>query len=76
MLHYNIKIFKSFPNVSRVVGAFTAQAGNILQMAECIDLLIQAGELNYLPALLELCKYKSDKLEYWCEKVRNIDEKL
>ena len=33
----NIKVFKSFPNVSRVVGAFTAQAGNILQAAECID---------------------------------------
>jgi sulfatase maturation enzyme AslB (radical SAM superfamily) len=33
----NIKEFQSFPNVSRVVGAFTAQAGNILQAAECID---------------------------------------
>lgn len=33
----NIKIFQSFPNVTRVVGAFTAQAGNILQAAECID---------------------------------------
>lgn len=33
----NIKIFQSFPNVSRVVGAFTAQAGNILQASECID---------------------------------------
>lgn len=36
----NIKIFQSFPNVSRVVGAFTAQAGNILQAAECIDYFI------------------------------------
>lgn len=33
----NVKVFRSFPNVSRVVGAFTAQAGNILQAAECID---------------------------------------
>ncbi len=33
----NIKEIKSIPNVSRVVGAFTAQAGNILQAAECID---------------------------------------
>jgi sulfatase maturation enzyme AslB (radical SAM superfamily) len=33
----NVKIFQSFSNVSRVVGAFTAQAGNILQAAECID---------------------------------------
>jgi hypothetical protein len=36
----NVKIFQSFPNVSRVVGAFTAQAGNILQAAECIDYFI------------------------------------
>jgi hypothetical protein len=33
-------VFQSFPNVSRVVGAFTAQAGNILQAAECIDYFI------------------------------------
>lgn len=33
----NIREMKSFSNVSRVVGAFTAQAGNILQAAECID---------------------------------------
>ena len=36
----NVKIFQSFPNVSRVVGAFTAQAGNILQAADCIDYFI------------------------------------
>jgi Iron-sulfur cluster-binding domain len=36
----NIKVFQSFPNISRVVGAFTAQAGNILQAAECIDYFI------------------------------------
>jgi sulfatase maturation enzyme AslB (radical SAM superfamily) len=40
----NVKIFQSFPNVSRVVGAFTAQAGNILQAAECIDYFI--NEMN------------------------------
>lgn len=33
----NIKEIQTIPNVSRVVGAFTAQAGNILQAAECID---------------------------------------
>jgi sulfatase maturation enzyme AslB (radical SAM superfamily) len=33
----NVKEIKSFSNVSRVVGAFTAQAGNILQAAECIE---------------------------------------
>lgn len=36
----NIKEFHSFSNVSRVVGAFTAQAGNILQAADCIDYFI------------------------------------
>ena len=36
----NIKEIKAIPNVSRVVGAFTAQAGNILQAAECIDYFI------------------------------------
>jgi sulfatase maturation enzyme AslB (radical SAM superfamily) len=36
----NIKEIQKIPNVSRVVGAFTAQAGNILQAAECIDYFI------------------------------------
>lgn len=36
----NIKEFHSFKNVSRIVGAFTAQAGNILQAADCIDYFI------------------------------------
>ena len=33
----NIKVFKSFPNVTRVVGAFTVQANNILQICDVID---------------------------------------
>jgi MoaA/NifB/PqqE/SkfB family radical SAM enzyme len=36
----NIKVIQSISNVSRVVGAFTAQASNILQAAECIDYFI------------------------------------
>lgn len=36
----NVQEIKKIPNVSRVVGAFTAQAGNILQAAECIDYFI------------------------------------
>lgn len=39
-LERNIKEIQSIPNVSRVVGAFTAQAGNILQAAECVDYFI------------------------------------
>ena len=40
LVENNIKEIQSIPNVSRVVGAFTAQAGNILQAAECIDYFI------------------------------------
>jgi MoaA/NifB/PqqE/SkfB family radical SAM enzyme len=36
----NVREIQAIPNVSRVVGAFTAQAGNILQAAECIDYFI------------------------------------
>lgn len=43
----NIKEIKSIPNVSRVVGAFTAQAGNILQAAECIDYFINEMEIVF-----------------------------
>jgi len=33
----NIKVFKSFSNVDYIVGAFTVQANNILQLPRCID---------------------------------------
>lgn len=36
----NIKEIQLIPNVTRVVGAFTAQAGNILQAADCIEYFI------------------------------------
>jgi len=36
----NIQEIKKIANVSRVVGAFTAQACNILQTAECVDYFI------------------------------------
>jgi len=36
----NIREIKNIKNVSRIVGAFTAQAGNILQAAECVDYFI------------------------------------
>jgi hypothetical protein len=36
----NIREIQKIPNVSRIVGAFTAQAGNILQAAECINYFI------------------------------------
>lgn len=37
LVEQNIKEIQTIPNVSRVVGAFTAQAGNILQASECIE---------------------------------------
>ena len=43
----NIKEIKKIPNVSRVVGAFTAQAGNILQAAECIDYFINTMDIVF-----------------------------
>ena len=36
----NIQEIKTIKNVTRVVGAFTLQAGNVLQAAECIDYFI------------------------------------
>ena len=33
----NVKTFKNFANVSRVVGAFTVQANNIMQICDVID---------------------------------------
>ena len=43
----NIKEIQSIPNVSRVVGAFTAQAGNILQAADCIDYFINTMNIIF-----------------------------
>jgi MoaA/NifB/PqqE/SkfB family radical SAM enzyme len=37
LLESNIREFQKLTNVSRIVGAFTAQAGNIMQAAECVD---------------------------------------
>lgn len=43
----NIREIQKIPNVSRVVGAFTAQAGNILQAAECIDYFINSMNIVF-----------------------------
>ena len=43
----NIKEIKLIPNVNRVVGAFTAQAGNILQAADCIDYFINEMDIIF-----------------------------
>ncbi len=46
-LEKNIKEIQRIPNVSRVVGAFTAQAGNILQAAECIDYFLNELDIVF-----------------------------
>ena len=54
----NIKVFKAFPNVTRVVGAFTVQANNILQICDVIDyflndmgIVFYSHRVNYPMAL-------------------------
>ncbi len=43
----NIKEIQTLPNISRIVGAFTAQAGNILQAAECIDYFLNEMDIIF-----------------------------
>jgi sulfatase maturation enzyme AslB (radical SAM superfamily) len=43
----NIKEIQTIPNVSRIVEAFTAQAGNILQAAECIDYFLNEMDIVF-----------------------------
>jgi sulfatase maturation enzyme AslB (radical SAM superfamily) len=47
LVEKNIKEIQTIPNVSRIVGAFTAQAGNILQAAECIDYFINEMKIIF-----------------------------
>ena len=54
----NIKVFKEFPNVTRVVGAFTVQANNIMQIDKVIDyflntmgIVFYSHRVNYPMAL-------------------------
>jgi len=43
----NIKEIQTLPNISRIVGAFTAQAGNMLQIADCIDYFINKMNIAF-----------------------------
>jgi hypothetical protein len=47
LVESNIKEIQSIPNVSRIVGAFTAQAGNILQAAECIEYFMEKMKIIF-----------------------------
>jgi MoaA/NifB/PqqE/SkfB family radical SAM enzyme len=78
----NVKIFQSFPNVSRVVGAFTAQAGNVLQAAECIEYFI--NEMNIVfyshrvsyPNCLSAQVLPRELRELAVERLRNVEQRL
>ena len=43
----NIKVFKTFPNVTRVVGAFTVQANNIMQICDVIDYFLNDMDIVF-----------------------------
>jgi len=43
----NVKVIKQFPNVSRVVGAFTVQANNILQLPKVIEYFLNDLEIVF-----------------------------
>jgi sulfatase maturation enzyme AslB (radical SAM superfamily) len=43
----NIKEIRKIPNVTRIVGAFTSQAGNILQTAEVIEYFLNDLEIIF-----------------------------
>lgn len=43
----NIKEIQKIPNVSRIVGAFTAQAGNILQISDVIEYFLNDLEIIF-----------------------------
>jgi hypothetical protein len=72
----NIKIFKSMPNVPYVVGAFTVQAGNVMQLSDAISyflnemgIVFYSHRVNYPNVLSAQCiptdlkKIVIDKLE-------------
>jgi len=82
----NIKEIQTMPNISRIVGAFTAQAGNILQTAECIDYFINEMNIifyshrvsypNCLSAQvlpLELKKIAIDRLYEVSDRIKDFD---
>lgn len=47
IIEENIKVFKSFPNVSRIVGAFTVQANNIMHIDKVIEYFLKDLEIVF-----------------------------
>lgn len=78
----NIKEIKSLPNISRVVGAFTAQAGNILQAAECIDYFINEMDIVFYshrvsyPNCLSAQVLPKELKQLAIERLQSVDSRL
>lgn len=78
----NITLIKNISTVSRVVGKFTAQGANILQMAECVDYFINelgipfyAHRVSY-PNVLSAQVLPKELKEVAIIRLYNILEKL
>lgn len=85
----NIQEMKKIPNISRIVGAFTAQAGNMLQITDCIRYFLDdlgiyfySHRVNYpnvlsaqvLPQpLKDLCIQRLTDLYNNIDSIKNID---
>ncbi len=78
----NIKEIQTIPNVSRVVGAFTAQALNILQAAECIDYFINHMNIVFYshrvsyPNLLSAQVLPQELKEVAIKRLENVESRL
>ena len=78
----NVKVFQSFPNISRVVGAFTAQAGNILQAAECVDYFINTMNIVFYshrvsyPRCLSAQVLPQELKQLAIDRLKQVDAKL
>ena len=85
----NIQEIKKLPNISRIVGAFTAQAGNMLQITDCIRYFIDELGIHFYshrvsyPKLLsaqvlpqplkDLCIERLTNLYNNIDTIKNID---
>ena len=78
----NIKEIQTIPNVSRIVGAFTAQAGNILQTAECIDYFLNQMNIVFYshrvsyPNCLSAQVLPQELKQLAIERLRNVESRL
>lgn len=78
----NIKIMKSIPSVSRIVGAFTVQANNIMQIDKVIDYFINemgivfySHRVNY-PQVLSAQVLPNELKERIIENLEEMKEKV